>query len=141
MASLAIRRGCPGHLARWAVAGVLIKRILPARDLRAVVSSRGRRWLVSRAGGTEPVWSRTSPELFFRQNDAVVGVAGRPPFQGAVTLFDAPWTRSNAYTRATYDVAPDGQGFLMIRRVDPDARIHVILNWSDELKRRVSSAR
>jgi serine/threonine-protein kinase len=101
----------------------------------------GRRWLVSRAGGTEPVWSRTSPELFFRQNDAVVAVAGRPPFQGAVTRFDAPWARSNAYTRATYDVAPDGQGFLMIRRVDPDARIHVILNWSDELKRRVSSAR
>jgi serine/threonine protein kinase len=47
--------------------------------------------------------------------------------------------RRHLTTRA--DVAPDGQGFLMIRRVDPDTRIHVILNWSDELKRRVSSAR
>ena len=92
----------------------------------------GRRWPVSRAGGTQPVWSRTSPELFFRQNEAVVAVAGRPPFDGAVTLFEAPWARSD------YDVAPDGEGFVMIRSANPSAaRIHVILNWADELERRV----
>jgi hypothetical protein len=36
-----------------------------------------------------------------------------------------------------YDVAPDGESFFMIRRNQSAARIHVIFNWVDELKRRV----
>ena len=43
----------------------------------------------------------------------------------------------------TYDVAPDGQRFLMIRSGDTAdgeagrAEIHVVLNWHEELKRLV----
>jgi hypothetical protein len=38
----------------------------------------------------------------------------------------------------SYDVAPDGQGFIVIRERELSAaRIHVILNWVEELKRRV----
>lgn len=51
-------------------------------------------------------------------------------------VFEAPW-EVGGDTRG-YDVAPDGQGFIVTRVSDaPAARIHVILNWLEELKRRV----
>jgi serine/threonine protein kinase len=36
-----------------------------------------------------------------------------------------------------YDVAPDGQRFLMMKRVDsaPRRNIHIVLNWDEELER------
>ena len=38
-----------------------------------------------------------------------------------------------------YDVAADGQRFLMLKRVDssPSRDIHIVLNWHEELKRLV----
>jgi len=47
------------------------------------------------------------------------------------------------YTRGS-DVTPDGQRFLMIQSAgSPEAQtqIHVVLNWFEELKRRVPSGR
>jgi hypothetical protein len=40
----------------------------------------------------------------------------------------------------TYDVSPDGQRFLMIQPIEeeaPPTQINVVLNWAEELKRRV----
>ena len=91
----------------------------------------GQRWRVSKAGGTEPVWSKDSQRLYFRQGFKLLAVAARPPFAGAVELFETPWASPQ------YDVAPDGERFFMIRRDQSAARIHVIFNWVDELKRRV----
>ena len=35
-----------------------------------------------------------------------------------------------------YDVAPDGQRFVMIRREeDEDSQLHIVLNWFQELRR------
>lgn len=97
----------------------------------------GQRWRVSRAGGTEPVWARDSGQLFFRERFKVLEVAARPPFSGAVTLFETPWAFVTSGPRPEYDVSPDGERFVMIRPPDRSAaRIHVILNWVDELKRR-----
>jgi len=40
-----------------------------------------------------------------------------------------------------YDVSPDGQRFLMLKPIEqaqaPPTRINVVLNWFEELKRRV----
>ena len=39
-----------------------------------------------------------------------------------------------------YDVAPDGERFLVIAQdfsADDDEQIHVVVNWLDELKERV----
>ena len=96
----------------------------------------GQRWMVSKGGGTEPVWARDSQSLYFRQGPKLMAVRGRPPFPQPVELFEAPWAVGGDTRR--YDVAPDGQGFIMTRVSDaPAARIHVILNWIEELKRRV----
>ena len=43
-------------------------------------------------------------------------------------------------TFANYDVAADGQRFLMIRNETSSGRLNVVLNWAEELKRLVSRA-
>jgi hypothetical protein len=97
----------------------------------------GQRWMVSRGGGTNPVWARDSQSLSFRQGPKLMAVSGSPPFRERepVELFEAPWSMPE------FDVAPDGQGFIMIRTSDPStARIHVILNCAEEVRRRVPGA-
>jgi hypothetical protein len=96
----------------------------------------GQRWRVSRTGGAEPVWSRDSQRLYFREGFKLLAVATRPPFAGAAELFETPWAFVGG-GNAEYDVAPDGESFFMIRRDQSAARIHVIFNWVEELKRRV----
>ena len=58
--------------------------------------------------------------------------AGKPQ-----RLFDKPYERSLALW-ANYDVAADGQRFLMVKTIDQEeapAQINVVLNWFEELKR------
>jgi eukaryotic-like serine/threonine-protein kinase len=101
----------------------------------------GPKWQISAEGGAGPRWSRGGRELFYRNGDKTMAVdvetqpafrAGRPRL-----LFEAPHLWS-------YDVAPDGTRFLMIRR-DPSEsgppRVNVVLNWFEELKRRVPGAK
>ncbi len=87
---------------------------------------------VSEGGGSTPMWSSDGKELFYLTGDAVVAVAVRPDgtFGAPRKLFD----RSNYYLRYGYDVSPDGQRFLMIRRDEGSVprQLNVILNWSDE---------
>ena len=58
--------------------------------------------------------------------------AGRPRllFEGAYRL---------GGLRRRYDLSPDGQKFVMIERVEEPTftQIHVVQNWSEELKRLV----
>jgi Tol biopolymer transport system component len=99
---------------------------------------------ISTDGGNEPVWSRDSNELFYRDDDAMMAVdvvagpgfsAGRP-----YQLFQAPYARSGAYW-PNYDVTPDGQRFLMIKGAEQGSlspQINVVLNWFEELQQQVS---
>ena len=107
----------------------------------------GGRWQISSDGGNEPLWSATGRELFYRSGDRMMGVdittegeflAGKPR-----QLFEGSYVRSSAgYVRANYDVSPDGQRFLMLKAVEqksaPLTQIHVVLNWSEELHRRLA---
>ncbi len=98
---------------------------------------------ISTEGGNEPVWSRTGHELFYRSGDVMMAVdtgtgpgftAGKPH-----RLFERPLESSLVYW-PDYDVTADGQRFVMVKRIDQDetlAQMNVVLNWLDELKRRV----
>jgi Tol biopolymer transport system component len=99
---------------------------------------------VSTAGGREPVWSRDGSELFYRTDDQLVAVdvqlgvqfrAGQPR-----SLFGDVYERDagGGGGIANYDVTPDGERFLMVRR-DPEteAEVIVVLNWVEELARLV----
>jgi serine/threonine-protein kinase len=74
--------------------------------------------LVSRDGGTEPRWAPNGRELFYKSGAAFMSVAVTP----GSTLTLGPPSRlfsvapyRSARNRQQYDVAPDGQHFLMIR--------------------------
>jgi Tol biopolymer transport system component len=80
----------------------------------------GYRVLVSRAGGTAPVWRADGRELYYWQGDALMAVqidgsrGDRPP-----VLSDERVLFRSAYERMTstmYDVSPDGNRFVIVRR-------------------------
>jgi hypothetical protein len=50
-------------------------------------------------------------------------------------LFEVPGFLTGS--SSTYAVAPYGQRFLMLKNVDKDPQINVVLNWFEELKRLV----
>jgi hypothetical protein len=64
--------------------------------------------------------------------------AGKPRM-----LFEAPYVPTPA-TFPNYDVSPDGQRFLMLKpgeQAQAATQINVVLNWSEELKRRVPTGK
>ena len=102
----------------------------------------GEEWTISSDGGTEPVWARNAPLLFYRHDDAMMVVdvvitstvsAGKPR-----RLFEKRFQRSAAFW-PNYDVTSDGKRILMIKRAEQAAptQINVVLNWFEELKQRV----
>ena len=80
----------------------------------------GYRALVSQGGGVDPVWRGDGRELYYWRGDALVAVpidgsrGGRPPILGAErVLFQSPYEHS---LNSMYDVSPDGQRFVIVRR-------------------------
>ncbi len=99
---------------------------------------------ISTEGGTEPVWNRSRRELFYRNGGKMmaVDIATQPNFAAGKPrmLFEGKYQPSPG-TAPNYDVSPDGQRFLMLKPVEQaqsaPTQINVVLNWFEELKRRV----
>jgi Tol biopolymer transport system component/tRNA A-37 threonylcarbamoyl transferase component Bud32 len=104
----------------------------------------GGKWQISTEGGTEPAWNPNGRELFYRSGDKMMAVeiATQPGFAAGKprVLFEGQYALSPG-TFLNYDVSPDGQRFLMLKPSESaDAaptQINVVLNWFEELKRRV----
>ena len=104
----------------------------------------GGKWPISTEGGTEPMWNPNGRELFYRSGDTMmaVDITAGPNFAAGKPrkLFTGPYELSPA-TSPNYDVSPDGQRFLMLKPSEQEAaaptQINVVLNWFEELKRRV----
>jgi eukaryotic-like serine/threonine-protein kinase len=104
----------------------------------------GGKWQISTEGGTEPLWNPNGRELFYRSGDKMMAVdittqpgfaAGKPKM-----LFEGQYVPT-PLTAPYYDVSSDGQRFLMLKPVEQaqsaPTQINVVLNWFEELKRRV----
>jgi Tol biopolymer transport system component len=106
-------------------------------------------WQVSKDGGTRPLWARNGQELFYlAQTGALmrVGVTGGASWAATAPtkLFEGRYGAAAFHSGRTYDVSPDGRRLLMIKggAGDPDgtpATMIVVLNWFEELKRRMST--
>jgi hypothetical protein len=100
------------------------------------------KWRVSTEGGTEPLWSPNGRELFYRQEAKMMVVRFENGDRGRPTeprlLFEGEF-EENSFRTLNYDVTPDGNSFVMIKRVDESTspRIHVVLNWHQELLEKV----
>jgi tRNA A-37 threonylcarbamoyl transferase component Bud32 len=104
----------------------------------------GSKWQISTEGGVEPVWARSGRELFYRNGDKMIAVAieTTPTFAAAkpTQLFEGHYEMGNYAFLQNYDVSPDGRRFLMVKAGDQAAsaaQINIVLNWSEEIKRRV----
>ena len=111
------------------------------------------KYLVSTDGGTQPLWARNGRELFYLAlNGALMSVRVEPGARWTTgtpaRLIDGRYYRGagNSYPR-TYDVSLDGKRFLMVKEAgDPNqppapARIVVVQNWFEDLKRLVPRTR
>ena len=110
------------------------------------LSLEGVKVQVSIDGGGEPVWAVNGRELFYRRLTggtahlvvAELSLAPEPRVLKRTTLFDAS-EYEPAQPHVNYDVAPDGQSFVMLRR-SPATHIVVIQNVQ-ELVRRAAAVR
>ena len=104
-------------------------------------SDEGPTMKISRQGGNEPVWSRDSKELFYRNAERlmVVPIQMEPTFAAATPrlLFEGRYATSSNDWASNYDVSIDGQSLLMVKAPESINQIHVVLNWFEELKRLV----
>ena len=95
---------------------------------------------ISNDGGSEPVFARNAPTLFYRRGDEMIAVdiAAGPPIEvGAPRrVLVKPYNRSNGFW-PNYDVTPDGRRILMIRSTAQEmpSRVNVVLNWLETINR------
>jgi serine/threonine-protein kinase len=107
---------------------------------------------ISVGGGVEPVWGPSGRELFYRRDGKLMVVrieerGGSLVVNAPTPVFDDSYRPDTSGAQggvANYDIAPDGKRFVMVEEPQEIAatqitRIEVILNWLDELKRRVPS--
>ena len=111
------------------------------------------RTLVTPAGGSQPRWARDGRTLFYTGLDGtLMSVATNlnrsleigPPVHVLTTAYYSGLTVLSR--SGTYDVAADGRRFLMIKGADDAsvarlARMVVVRNWHEELKRLVPAGR
>jgi hypothetical protein len=100
------------------------------------------RWQFSAAGGTDPVWSRSGRELFYRsaQNE-MMSVEVAP---GAAFTISPPKRLFSAAPYSpvppvpAFDISPDDKRFLMLRETTPTDRneLIVVQNWVEEMEAR-----
>ena len=106
-------------------------------------------WPVSTTGGFRPLWSADGRELFYASGLSA-GALWRVPVERGATwkageptkLFEGQYFVLGGGHFRHYDLAPDGQQFLMIKEVSGDratttAGIVVVQNWVEDVKRRV----
>ncbi|MCI0554592.1 MAG: protein kinase, partial [Anaerolineae bacterium] len=94
----------------------------------------GEKWRISTEGGKEPVWSRSSPELFYRNGRKWMIVSyntnSQFSFDLPKVLFEGDYIRILA--GRSYDVSPDGQRFLLLKSSEEPSRqtqLNVVTNW------------
>jgi serine/threonine-protein kinase len=108
----------------------------------------GAKWQVSSAGGRSPAWSRTRPELFYLDPDnrimvatyAVKGDVFTPQTRRVWSAERLAWAHES---QLLYDLAPDGNRVIALmpppgaEADKPQTRLTFLLNFFDELRRRV----
>jgi serine/threonine-protein kinase len=99
---------------------------------------------ISTGGGSEPMWNpdRAKHELFYRSGQdmmaADINEQGLPRRMPEILFRGLYNTAQGGYAARNYDVFPDGS-FLMLKPQEqkPATQIHVVLGWSEQLKRLV----
>jgi hypothetical protein len=104
----------------------------------------GGKWMISSGGGQYPRWTWNGREIFYRSGEKVmaVHVETQPAFKAGTPRM---WFPGQGYVGlGNYDIAADGEHLLMLKQEDTSTsptELNVVLNWSEELKRRAPSGK
>jgi hypothetical protein len=109
--------------------------------VRPFPNTQDAKWALTTSGGSEPVWSHSGTELFYRSGQRqmmAAKVRTKPTFAvvlSTVLFSDRPFVTNRFY--AQYDVAPNDQRFIMIRPVSTTTTgaLVVVMNLVGQLKR------
>ena len=104
--------------------------------------NNGARVQVSNQGGEEPLWARSGNTIFYRTLTG--GIESAAVTRG--TTFTVGERRSilspadylSDVTHASYDVWPDGSGFLMVKPVGAEDRPILVHNWGRVLREKLT---
>jgi serine/threonine-protein kinase len=106
-------------------------------------SGPDRKWQVSIGGGTQARWNPNGREIYYREGNRMMAVdvtlGPDPSLSPPRLLFEQPYIFTTM-TIPNYDISPDGQRFLMVKDEQGAARLNMVLNWTEELLRRVPRA-
>jgi Tol biopolymer transport system component len=110
----------------------------------------GEKIRISINGGSEPLWTRNGREILYRASTLdrrqfwSVAIRSLSPFVADAPrlLFEAkPGEYDSTVPFRGWDATADGQRFLLLRLIpltdSPVTAMHVVLNWTEELKRLV----
>ena len=92
--------------------------------------------VVSSGGGQNPVWAPDSRSLYYHTDRSIYSVRNTAaPASGQF----APGPPELVFTMPreirAFDVTPDGQRFIVLRRPPPDfLRMQVIVNWQAKMR-------
>lgn len=98
---------------------------------------------VSNEGGTEPLWPRSGRGLIYRTSAGFVSVAvttGK-----AFTIGERRSVLTGVYVtdpvHPMYDLAPDGQQFLLLKQAGNEAVPVLVHNWGQELREKLAAGK
>ena len=106
----------------------------------------GGKLMISSEGGAKPLWASDGKELFYRNGDKMMAarISYRPEFGAAkpVVLFDKHYKEDP--TGRQYDITTEGRQFVMMEENDQVAaatRLNIVVNWFEELKKKVPTGK
>ncbi len=110
--------------------------------VRAFEQGGGSPYQVSRNGGCQPRWSRSGEEIFYVSGSTLYSAesfgqrsGAEPPF----ALFEHSGLATGSPFVTTYDVAPDGETFVLVETLEPSrdvprgSVVRVVENWWTQL--------
>jgi serine/threonine-protein kinase len=103
------------------------------------------KWRISQRGGKDPIWSHDGGTLYYENlDDRLVAMAvsrsaeGQPVFGERTVRLDLRALNVRTQGDQSYDVAPTGDGMVLIQEASPGAaEVRVVLDWFVELERLV----
>jgi eukaryotic-like serine/threonine-protein kinase len=100
-----------------------------------------RKWQVSVAGGTAPVWSAAGDEIFFLSGPKMLAAPIRA--RGNELTVGEPKVLFENHRVLAFDAARDGRRFLIAEDPNPGAqtRLDVVVHWFAEVRRKLAEAR
>jgi len=110
----------------------------------------GGKWQVSTGGGSSPKWSRNGKELFYRSSDKIMiatySAAGDSFRADKPQLWSPGQFTGLGGGVGNFDLHPDGKRFAVLKAPGTEAtaavnKVNLVLNWFDELKRRVPAGK